>query len=295
MVPLRPAQLSAAEENRTGMALHDLHGPVHPAISLGHEGAKRIRGQSPPEALRNICGAVPRLEQLEAKLGIFRYAPCAPAAHPFERTTTHDSHCTMLDDRIVFVPLHHPDVEEPAVLFVAHGFKGTLSAVAIILWTLNQSDFRRRKKWHRATKPERFHLIIAVDHGDELRAGIRSLKRLVQRAGFVAAHALQMEKAKAGAERGAMLRHGPPHGVIQRVVVEQDDLELFVIETRQCIQRFDHHGGRLVVGGHMDGDERRLHWNGGGEGAGPPAPQGRPPPEGLPEEYGGWQAKERAP
>ena len=49
-----------------------------------------------------------------------------------------------------------------------------------------------------------------------------------------------------------------PDGGILGVVVDDQDLVSRIVQRRQGVQRLDQKRGRLVVGGHVDGDDRQL-------------------------------------
>ena len=154
LIALRPGQFRAAEEDRAGMALHDLHRAIDPAIALAHEGLQRVGRQPVPHALRNVGGAIARLEQFEAEFGVLGDAPCRPAADFFQRVLAHDGHGAVLDDGVVFVALDHADVEEAAIFLVAHRLEHAVAARRDNPAAPAPARFRRREQRQRAAQPD---------------------------------------------------------------------------------------------------------------------------------------------
>ncbi|MEJ1969874.1 MAG: hypothetical protein WDN03_14750 [Rhizomicrobium sp.] len=178
----------------------------------------------------------------------------------------------MLDDGVVLVALDHADLEEAAIFLIGHRLEDAFARVAVVLRPLDQGDFGRGEERQRPAQPERFDLVVAVDHRDIDRCGIGQPKRLVERPGLEPDHVVVVEEAEPLAQRRAMRLDRRPGRRVRRVVVQHDDFEIVVVEARQRIQRRHHHGRRLVVAGHVDRDARAAFRNRGAHGATVDAP-----------------------
>ena len=63
-------------------------------------------GHAAPKAAVDINRMPPSLEQTQAQLRVFRDAPLRPTADVNKRRLAHHRHRAVLNDRVVFVPLH---------------------------------------------------------------------------------------------------------------------------------------------------------------------------------------------
>ena len=167
-------------------------------------------------------------------------------------------HGAMLNDGVAFVPLNHADMEESGIFPIAHALERVFILVAIILRRLHERDFGFREIRNGRAQPIGADDIIAVDNADDfgIRRGLR--QREIQSARLKSGPVRQMEKTETRTKPGAMFFKGFPYRFVLRVVVDDDNLEIRVIQLRQRIERFDHHMRRFVVARHMDGNFRRI-------------------------------------
>src|SRR5207244_4386070 len=136
-VALSLGRWSAFQEQRARVCLEDLHGTVGPAEALlleidegvGHQAAAVARGYE--------GGIEAALEDAQAELRILGDAPLGPAATTHQLRAPHHGHGAVLDDGVALVARDHADVEEAAVLGVAHGLEGAHDLVAVVLRSLH--------------------------------------------------------------------------------------------------------------------------------------------------------------
>ena len=86
----------------------------------------------------------------------------------------HQRHGAVLNDRVTFVAGDHPDMEEAAVLGLAHGLEKALMAVAVVLRGLHDRDVGIVKQRDQFAQPGRLDLVVAVDHADHLGGRVRA-------------------------------------------------------------------------------------------------------------------------
>ena len=146
----------------------------------------------------------------------------------------HDGHGAVLDDRVVLVALDHADVEEAAIFLIRHRLEQALAArrdnpAAPAPARCRRREQRQARGAASTARPD--SRCRSRRYRSAPRIG--ELQRLVQRAGLEALHVVHVEEAEARAQRGAMRLDRPPHRLVRRVVVEDDDFEIVVVEPRQ--------------------------------------------------------------
>ena len=184
-------------------------------------------------------------------------------------------------------------MEETAILFEAHVLERGGGPVTVILWPLHECDPLQREERQRAAEPERLDLVIAVDDGDVRGVRIGEPECLVQRAGLESLQSFDVMETKTFAQSRAMRFDRTPGRRFGRVVVENDDLKIFVIEPRQGVQGSDHHRWRFVVAGNMYGNPQWRFGNGGPEHATLHAPKACRELDAFGEDHSGGEKHER--
>src|SRR5207302_10697843 len=101
--------------------LEDMHGAVGPAEALLPELAEGVGHQAAAVARGYEGGIEAGLEDAQAEPRIHGDAPLGPAATADQLRAPHHGHGAVLDDGVALVARDHADVEEAAVLGVAHG------------------------------------------------------------------------------------------------------------------------------------------------------------------------------
>ena len=206
----------------------------------------------------DVTRVVALLDQAQAELGVLADAPLGPAADLFQRAPTHHGHGAVLDQRVALVAVVHADAEEAVELPVAHALEGLALPVAVGLRRLHDGDLGLVEVRHQAGQPVGIDHVVGVDDAHHLGARIGDLEAVVERAGLEAGPVGEVEEAEARTELGAAALERLPQGLVAGVVVEDQDLEVLVIHLRQAVDGGDHHLGRLVVAGQVDGHEGLL-------------------------------------
>ena len=149
-----------------------------------------------------------------------------------------------------------PMSKKPAYSLFISVFSGDLGAVAVVLRSLYERHFRIVEERHQIAEPVLLDDIVGIQNGDHrgVRRGV--LERDVERARLEAG-AGDIEELETIAEFAAAGRNGRRITGFRRVVDDDDRLEVRVVESRQTVQRLDHHLRRLAIGGDVDGHFRR--------------------------------------
>src|SRR5579872_3817369 len=100
------------------MFLQDLRAAISPTMTLFFEGLVAIRQQAPAIAAIGILGTPAMFQDREAEIGIFANRVARPAARHFQRSAANETHRSVNDDGVIFIPLHHTDIEEPGIFAV---------------------------------------------------------------------------------------------------------------------------------------------------------------------------------
>ena len=164
----------------------------------------------------------------------------------------------MGDDGVVFVPLHHADIEETRILGVHDGLQRAFAAVAVILWGLDDRDARIAKPGYEVLKPGAMHLVVGIEHADHGGVGRHVLQCPIERPGLEAADLGQINEFETGSQRGAVFcRDRFPETFLGSVVDDGEHLEIRIVEDRQAVERRLQHFGPFAVGRNVDGHEGR--------------------------------------
>src|SRR6185437_6898610 len=219
MVPLAWGKRAALHKKSAGVALQYLHSAVSPAETLLLEINERIRHQPAAVAGGRIGRLETSLEDPQAELGVFGNAPLRPTRR-LQLRTAHHSHRAMLDDGVTLVARDHADVEEPAILGIAHCLERTHVFVAVVLRCLDDGDTWILKARYEIAQPPGIHDVVAVDHGNNPRIGSGVPQSEIQSASLEAGKRRDMKEAEALAQAGTMGLHRAPDPLVRGVVID---------------------------------------------------------------------------
>ena len=163
------------------------------------------------------------------------------------RFASHERHRAVLDDRVALVARDHADVEETAVFRMAHRLECAFRRIAIILRSLHDAGAGVGERRRQVAQPLGAHDVVGIDHADDGGIGRRALEREIQGTRLEAVERCHVEELEARPESCAMGLDGAPDGFVARVVVDDDDFEVRVVEFSQRVECLYQHLRRLVV------------------------------------------------
>lgn len=107
-------------------------------------------------------------------------------------------------------------------------------------------------------QPIRLDVIVGIDDGDQLGIRVAVLgEDVVQSAGFGALQAVLVDEAESVAQLPAVLLDRHPDAGILGVVVDHENAEVLVIESREVVECLAQDFRRFVVCGDLDLDAGR--------------------------------------
>jgi len=114
------------------------------------------------------------------------------------------------DDGVLFVSLHHADVEE-ASIFTIHGLmhRGA-RAVAMVLRGLDHANLGIGEQRQQVFQPVRLHDVVGIEHADDLGVGRGVAQRQAQSARLEAVEVFLAHELETLAERYAVLLDRAP-------------------------------------------------------------------------------------
>ncbi len=187
------------------MLLDDLEPAIGPAMALLLVGLEAVGQQAVTVAAVGVMGMPAEFEQRQAEIGVLADGVARPAAGSLERGAAHQAHGAVDDDGIVFVPLHHADVEEAGIFGVHRLMHNAAFAVAVILRRLNQTDVRIAEQRHQILEPILMHDVIGIEYGEHFGVGGGVHHGETQRAGLEADDLVGAHELETFAEQAAVL------------------------------------------------------------------------------------------
>ena len=115
----RVSRLRAGQETPP-VLLHDLEAAIGPAVALLLVGVEAVGQQAVAVAPVGVVREPAEFENGQAEIGVLADRVARPVAGGVQRRAADQAHRAVHDDGVLFVPLHHADVEE-AGIFAVHG------------------------------------------------------------------------------------------------------------------------------------------------------------------------------
>src|SRR3974390_3080823 len=232
--------------------LHDLHGTTRPSRPLSPEGQIVLRQQSPTIAAVGVVGTPPELQDRQSEVAILANRIARPAAGSVDCGPTDQAHRAVDNNSVHFVALDHADVEKARIFGVHGGMDRAAAAVTMILWRLDQSDFRVREARNQILEPMRINYIVCVDDTDNFGISRGLCERKPQRSSLESLEVLDANKLEAGTKLAAASLDRLPECRIGRVIDYHPTFEIRVAELRHRIDGSQQHFRRFPIGGNVN-------------------------------------------
>ena len=191
-------------------------------------------------------------QHAQAGLGVLGHDIRIPAADIFQRAAPYEAHRARENDGVAVRAAGHRDLEEVLVAVIEAPQVLVVRPVAIVLRGLDEGDFGIRKVSDHRAKPVRLDYVVGVDDADDLDVFGQPARGFIERAGLEPRPVLEMHESESRAELLALRLERTPDFAIRRVVVDDLDDQVRIVELRERLECFAHDLQGLVVRRDLD-------------------------------------------
>jgi hypothetical protein len=225
----------------------DLHPAEAPTVALSVQPAERRWHDPPPEAPRDVKARPTGLEHPQRCLCVFADAPLVPTTDALERASTKEAHRAHERHAVALVARRHHRQVEALVGVNARRVVGAPFVVPVALEGLDKADPLVAEVRGGLPEVVRLDNVVSVDEADDFGAPVGvAAQGEVARARLVSRPGCYVDELHTFATSAVVL-HRTVNGGIARVVVDHDDLEIWVVDLLDRLDGRNQQLGRLVV------------------------------------------------